>query len=144
MSKGWDRRKLIGMTALAALGVALVVLLLLSAPDGGHNRDEAALVGEARQGGLTVALRDVVRDVKVTEAKAPGRPIVLIDPGHGGADGGAPGVSGQVREKDLTLTFSKELRDLLAVELDEKEEAITLLNAYVHYIPVDIQAKSAS
>ncbi len=36
------------------------------------------------------------------------------------------------------------LRDLLAVELDEKEEAITLLNAYVHYIPVDIQAKSAS
>jgi CBS domain-containing protein len=30
------------------------------------------------------------------------------------------------------------LRDLLALELDEKEEAITLLNAYVHYIPVDL------
>src|SRR5262245_4797653 len=34
------------------------------------------------------------------------------------------------------------LRDLMAVDLDEKEEAITLLNAYVHYIPVDNQAKA--
>jgi CBS domain-containing protein len=30
------------------------------------------------------------------------------------------------------------LRDILALELDEKEEAITLLNAYVHYIPADL------
>lgn len=30
------------------------------------------------------------------------------------------------------------LRDLLAVEIDEKEEAINLLNAYVHYIPADL------
>jgi N-acetylmuramoyl-L-alanine amidase len=114
MINGWNRRRLIGMTVLAALGMALLVLLLLSAPDGSQNRDDAALVGEARQGGLTVALRELIRDVKVTEARAPGRPIVLIDPGHGGADGGAPGVSGQVKEKELTLTFSKELRDLLA------------------------------
>jgi CBS domain-containing protein len=34
------------------------------------------------------------------------------------------------------------LRDLMGVDLDEKEEAITLLNAYVHYIPVDIHAKA--
>ena len=34
------------------------------------------------------------------------------------------------------------LRDLMAVDLDEKDEAITLLNAYVHYIPADIQAKA--
>lgn len=33
------------------------------------------------------------------------------------------------------------LRDLLAVDLNEKDEAITLLNAYVHYIPADLQAK---
>jgi len=30
------------------------------------------------------------------------------------------------------------LRDLLAADIDEKEEAITLLNAYVHYIPADL------
>lgn len=33
------------------------------------------------------------------------------------------------------------LRDLLAVDLDEKDEAIALLNAYVHYIPADFQVK---
>ncbi|MBI2833147.1 MAG: CBS domain-containing protein [Acidobacteria bacterium] len=30
------------------------------------------------------------------------------------------------------------LRDLMAVELTEKDEAINLLNAYVHYIPADL------
>ncbi len=30
------------------------------------------------------------------------------------------------------------LRDLLAVEIDERDEAISLLNAYVHYIPADL------
>lgn len=33
------------------------------------------------------------------------------------------------------------LRDLLAADCDEKAEAITLLNAYVHYIPADVEAK---
>ncbi|MBX3596253.1 MAG: N-acetylmuramoyl-L-alanine amidase [Rhizobiaceae bacterium] len=37
---------------------------------------------------------------------------VVIDPGHGGFDGGAEGVSG-TREKDITLAFSRELRDSL-------------------------------
>lgn len=40
---------------------------------------------------------------------------VVIDPGHGGADGGAAGPGGTV-EKDLTLTFSKELRDRLLAD----------------------------
>jgi len=31
------------------------------------------------------------------------------------------------------------LRDLLAADLDEKSEEITLLNAYVHYIPANLQ-----
>lgn len=30
------------------------------------------------------------------------------------------------------------LRDVLAVEIDEKDEAINLLNAYVHYVPADM------
>ncbi len=32
-------------------------------------------------------------------------------------------------------------RDLLDADIDEKAEAITLLNAYVHYIPADVEAK---
>ena len=76
--------------------------------------DDDALFGEARQGGLTVALRDTAAGIAISEARVPGRPIVLIDPGHGGRDPGAPGVSGSVSEKELTLTFARELRDLLA------------------------------
>lgn len=30
------------------------------------------------------------------------------------------------------------MRDLVALELDDRDEAITLLNAYVHYIPADL------
>ena len=111
----WTKqRRLAGLAALVLLAVAMLLLLALSLPFGRENKGNGALIGEARRGGLTVELRDVVADVKVTEAKAPGRPIVLIDPGHGGTDPGAPGVSGQITEKQLTLAFSRELRALLA------------------------------
>jgi CBS domain-containing protein len=33
------------------------------------------------------------------------------------------------------------LRDLLAADIDEKDEAIGLLNAYVHYIPADLDVR---
>lgn len=38
---------------------------------------------------------------------------IVIDPGHGGIDGGAEGPSGTV-EKDITLMFARELRDQLS------------------------------
>jgi N-acetylmuramoyl-L-alanine amidase len=40
------------------------------------------------------------------------RKIILIDPGHGGYDGGADGISG-VKEKDINLNISLKLRDTL-------------------------------
>lgn len=40
---------------------------------------------------------------------------IVIDPGHGGIDGGAAGPSGAV-EKDITLTFATELRDRLRAD----------------------------
>lgn len=73
-----------------------------------------AVTGEARQGGLSLALAPAVADVRITEARTPGRPLVVIDPGHGGKDGGAPGASGNAREKDVTLLIARELRDELA------------------------------
>jgi len=36
------------------------------------------------------------------------------------------------------------LRDLLALELDEKDEEVTLLNAYVHFVPADLSPKRRS
>lgn len=39
--------------------------------------------------------------------------VIAIDPGHGGADGGAVSRDGRVTEKDVTLTISLYLRDFL-------------------------------
>lgn len=95
---------------------AVLAMLALNAPQGGEAApgDRVATVGEARAGKLTVDLPEAISDVPLTEAKAPGRPIVLIDPGHGGRDPGAPAVSGETSEKQLTLAMARELRDLLA------------------------------
>lgn len=77
--------------------------------------DEAAAVaGEARAGGVSLALPPAVANVRVVEARYPGRPLVVIDPGHGGRDPGASGQRG-TREKDLTLILAQELRDRLAL-----------------------------
>lgn len=75
--------------------------------------DDLALVGEGRRGELSVSLPRPITDISITEASQPGQPLVLIDPGHGGRDGGAVGVDGK-REKDLTLAMARELRDALA------------------------------
>jgi N-acetylmuramoyl-L-alanine amidase len=40
---------------------------------------------------------------------------IVIDPGHGGIDGGAAGTGGTA-EKDITLTFAAELRDRLRAD----------------------------
>lgn len=109
-----ERRRKIG---LAVGGVVLGAIALLSIAVGrgrtGVVDDAIALIGEARTGGLTLDLPRALADVRVREARLPGRPIVLIDPGHGGRDPGAPGVSGSIREKDLTLAMARELADLL-------------------------------
>ncbi|HEY1143570.1 MAG TPA: N-acetylmuramoyl-L-alanine amidase [Sphingomicrobium sp.] len=102
--------------AFSLAGLLLVAVVLGSSQRGNAASDnkERALIGEARSGALTVQLAPAVGDVKLTMAGAPGRPIVVLDPGHGGRDPGAIGVSGTVAEKDLTLTFARELRLALA------------------------------
>ena len=79
---------------------------------GGHDLGRA-LVGEAREQALTLDLPRAVADVPVSSARVPGRPIVVIDPGHGGTDPGAISVSGNAQEKALTLALSTELRAAL-------------------------------
>jgi CBS domain-containing protein len=46
--------------------------------------------------------------------------------------------------RDGRLAGLLSMRDLVALELDERDEAITLLNAYVHYIPADLQPTKIS
>lgn len=42
---------------------------------------------------------------------APRKPVVMLDPGHGGIDPGAE--RGGIREADLVLTFARQLREVL-------------------------------
>lgn len=46
------------------------------------------------------------------DAAAPSRPIIVIDAGHGGEDGGASGEDG-TKEKDLNLLVAQSLADIL-------------------------------
>jgi CBS domain-containing protein len=45
--------------------------------------------------------------------------------------------------RDGQLAGIVSLRDVMAADLDEKAEELTLLNAYVHYIPANMQVKTA-
>ena len=104
------RAATLGGIAIAA--VAVVALLGGIVRPGGHDLGKA-LVGEAREQALTLDLPSAVADLPVSQARVPGRPIVVIDPGHGGHDPGAISVSGRAQEKALTLALSNELRDML-------------------------------
>jgi N-acetylmuramoyl-L-alanine amidase len=65
------------------------------------------------------------------------RPLVVIDPGHGGHDVGASAPSG-INEKDITLAFALQLRDLLMatgkfdVALTRDDDTFLSLNERVH------------
>lgn len=67
--------------------------------------------GAAAQSSLTVNVPPPVIDRIYGAPEARGRPIVVIDAGHGGRDPGATSVSGQASEKDLALALALELRD---------------------------------
>ena len=54
-------------------------------------------------------------------APSDGRPVVVIDPGHGGIDNGTQASTGET-EKDLVLTFSMALRD--RIEQDGKYRVV--------------------
>jgi len=71
----------------------------------------ASRSGAAAQPSLTVNVPPPFADRIYGAPEARGRPIVVIDAGHGGRDPGATSVSGQVTEKDLTLALARELRD---------------------------------
>jgi N-acetylmuramoyl-L-alanine amidase len=92
------------IAGVAATFVAAAAVLLTL---GTRSSDAAA------QSSLTVNLPPAANDRIYGAPVARGRPIVVIDAGHGGRDPGATSVSGQVREKELTLALSQALRDEL-------------------------------
>jgi N-acetylmuramoyl-L-alanine amidase len=85
------------VVAAAAIGAALLAF--------------ASGSGAASQSSLTVNLPPAATDRIYAAPQARGRPIVVIDAGHGGRDPGARSVSGEASEKDLTLALAREVRD---------------------------------
>jgi N-acetylmuramoyl-L-alanine amidase len=108
-----DRRTLLGSAAAVAVVAALLLTLGATRSGAAGASDEPAAIGEAREAKLTVQLPSAVSDRIYAAPQAAGRPIVVIDAGHGGSDPGAIAVSGDVKEKDLALALARELRDAL-------------------------------
>ncbi|QNN67193.1 N-acetylmuramoyl-L-alanine amidase [Sphingomonas lutea] len=113
-----DRRTLAGI----GLGVAAIAALALALA--GRGGALSPVLGEASQASLTLDVPAAVTNRIYGGANAAGRPIIVIDAGHGGRDPGAVSVSGAVHEKALTLQLATELRDRL-VERGRVRVALT-------------------
>ena len=78
-----------------------------------------------------------VAEAPAAPLPAGSRPLVVIDPGHGGIDNGATAPSG-IHEKDITLAFALQLRDLLVksgqfdVALTRDDDTYLTLNERVN------------
>lgn len=72
---------------------------------------EALLQGQQQTLGSSGGIAQKGDRVRPVEKKE-GRFTIVVDPGHGGIDGGAVGKNG-TKEKDIVLRFSKTVRDVL-------------------------------
>jgi N-acetylmuramoyl-L-alanine amidase len=89
---------------------------------------------------VRVELGSAIGEVKLTKARLPGRPIVVVDAGHGGKDPGARSASGTSNEKDLTLLLARELRDELA---ERGRVRVALTREDDRYLTLDQRAQIA-
>ncbi|MGO4527101.1 N-acetylmuramoyl-L-alanine amidase [Microvirga sp. 2MCAF35] len=87
-------------TAPDATGAATILTIELSRTE----RDEFHKAAVESASATKEASAPIVQDVKDA------RPVIVIDPGHGGIDPGANASSGNVYEKDLVLAFAQRLK----------------------------------
>src|SRR5436305_10548126 len=99
--------KAVRLGAIGGIAVAIVTAIAVVLAFSGRGSDAAV------QSGLTVNLPPAATDRIYAAPAARGRPIVVIDAGHGGRDPGAQSVSGDITEKQLTLALAREVRDRL-------------------------------
>lgn len=115
--------RVLGGAAAIALAAGAALLLGVGPGPGSviAGDDPFGRISNAGSGSLTVDLPPPAEQRIYGAASARGRPIVVIDPGHGGRDPGARGVDPDpddadldvIAEKDLALTIASELRDQL-------------------------------
>ena len=122
------------LDAVADQPARLVVDLIADTSDNFKAKVAADLAASiANQGIVPVtASTDPGTHAPVTEV----RPLVVIDPGHGGIDNGATAPNG-VREKDITLAFALDLQKVLIdsgrfdVALTRQDDTYLTLNERV-------------
>jgi N-acetylmuramoyl-L-alanine amidase len=129
MRKSVGRRSAIAGVAVTAAAAAAIAFVLV-----GRGSDAAA------QSSLTVNLPPPASDRIYAAPIAKGRPIVVIDAGHGGRDPGATSISGQVREKELTLVLARALRDEL---VKRGRVRVAMTRDDDHYLTLDDRAAVA-
>lgn len=98
------------LDAVADQPARLVVDLIIDTPEAFAARVAKDLAAAMANQGIApqTASTDPATHVPVPET----RPLVVIDPGHGGIDNGASAPNG-VYEKDITLAFALQLQDVL-------------------------------
>jgi N-acetylmuramoyl-L-alanine amidase len=109
------------LDAVADQPARLVVDLILSTPEGFAARVASDLAASIANQGLApeTSSTDPATHLPVPAT----RPLVVIDPGHGGIDNGASAPNG-VKEKEIVLAFALQLQDVL-VESGRFDVALT-------------------
>jgi len=82
--------------------------------------DREAAAGDSAS---DVALADNSNAPGTSNVETETKPLILLDPGHGGADGGAVAGNG-VQEKRITLAFARRLQEIL-IETGRFDVALT-------------------
>lgn len=77
------------------------------------------VAGADARDGVSITLREAasvssIALPPIAGAASPDRPLVVVDPGHGGVDPGAVSPLGRRVEKDITLAVARAIRDRLA------------------------------
>lgn len=94
--------------------LTLLVAALLSLAHGGLST--LASPGETKRGAVEIALddpSDLPPLPRIEGSRNRNRPLVVIDPGHGGHDPGAASPFTPTREKEVTLEIARQIRDAL-------------------------------
>lgn len=133
MDFSWTKRTAFAGVAAGLLVIAAIGAVVVSSRSGAAGADGA-------QSSLTLDLPPAATDHIYGAPSAAGRPIVVIDAGHGGRDPGARSVSGQVAEKDLTLALARELRDKL---VERGRVRVALTRERDQYLTLDERAAVA-
>ena len=122
------------MDAVADQPARLVVDLIPDTADGFKARVAADLAASQALQGAAAAAQPADQATQSPETEV--RPLVVIDPGHGGVDNGATAPNG-VHEKDITLAFALDLQKILIdsgkydVALTREDDTYLTLNERV-------------